>query len=318
MKFDWLLRRCKNDDLRSEPLLPIPFARSRLFEHLGAITFCTFVDDDIICESFSVTEEIFLLHGGGREGMPKGGDEGARRTVLDLHANATASGSRFEDPMWWKSLSCLKPIGLNAMLTYAPSTAAAAEHKDDSTIGLSSMSSSFYSTGQQGQHHHHHHHNHHHPAHHLHHFDQHHGSQDGVDVTAAASPRATRATSISLTDLQTLTSPLGGVSTGSVPPLTTSLVRTSSFLNAQQQPQVQPYISSRSFLRAGLQHPILLQHPHPSAINFTPAAVRKSHTRNRTHSAGVIPTSRSLLQRSSMHRALVRHIRNTMPLETLR
>ena len=42
----------------------------------------------------------------------------AKGVVLDLHANPEASGSRFEDPMWWKYLPSLKPIGLNALLTY--------------------------------------------------------------------------------------------------------------------------------------------------------------------------------------------------------
>ena len=31
-----------------------------------------------------------------------------------------AQGSRFENPLWWKFLSSLKPIGLNAILTYCP------------------------------------------------------------------------------------------------------------------------------------------------------------------------------------------------------
>ena len=35
------------------PLLPVPLARSRLLESLGAVTMCCFVDDDIICEGYS-------------------------------------------------------------------------------------------------------------------------------------------------------------------------------------------------------------------------------------------------------------------------
>jgi len=38
--------------------------------------------------------------------------------VLDLHANPEATGSRFENPQWWRYLPSLKPLGLNAMLTY--------------------------------------------------------------------------------------------------------------------------------------------------------------------------------------------------------
>jgi len=41
--------------------LPIPLASTRLLEVLGAITMVCFVDDDVICEGYSVTEEIFLL-----------------------------------------------------------------------------------------------------------------------------------------------------------------------------------------------------------------------------------------------------------------
>jgi len=41
--------------------LPIPLARTRLLEVLGAVTMVCFVDDDVICEGYSVTEEIFLL-----------------------------------------------------------------------------------------------------------------------------------------------------------------------------------------------------------------------------------------------------------------
>ena len=42
-------------------MLPIPHAKCRLFEFLGGITMVCFIDDDVICESYSVTEEIFLL-----------------------------------------------------------------------------------------------------------------------------------------------------------------------------------------------------------------------------------------------------------------
>jgi hypothetical protein len=41
--------------------LPIPLASTRLLEVLGAITMVCFIDDDVICEGYSVTEEIFLL-----------------------------------------------------------------------------------------------------------------------------------------------------------------------------------------------------------------------------------------------------------------
>ena len=98
----------------SSPMLPVPLAKTRLVEVLGAVTMVCFVDDDIICEGYSVTEEIFLLHSDDKEAGRAIG------TVLDLHANPEATGSRFEDPLWWKHLPSLKPIGLNALLTYAP------------------------------------------------------------------------------------------------------------------------------------------------------------------------------------------------------
>ena len=54
--------------------------------------------------------------------------------VLDLHSNRRRRDAadsdedpveglrrgRFEDPTWWSHMPCLKPIGLNAMLTYQP------------------------------------------------------------------------------------------------------------------------------------------------------------------------------------------------------
>jgi len=62
-----------------------------------------------------VTEEIFLLNSADNaEG------KGARSCVLDLHANAEVEGSRFENPLWFKYLPSLKPIGLSAMLTHCP------------------------------------------------------------------------------------------------------------------------------------------------------------------------------------------------------
>ncbi len=136
-----------------------------------------FVDDDVICEGYSVTEEIFLLmdnpqlgdtaqssqkhksnfasqqqqRGGGAAGniinrnrgestdeaetvggatyMPAAAglasdnkqvtsSVAVKGIVLDLHANPEATGSRFENPQWWRYLPSLKPLGLNAMLTY--------------------------------------------------------------------------------------------------------------------------------------------------------------------------------------------------------
>ena len=131
-------------------LLPVPLARARLLESLGAVTMCCFIDDDIICDGYSVTEEIFLLKGeGGKDDLagsrsdtrsnihrglgtdfrgPKPSvatpsallSSAAKSVVLDLHGNPDARGSRFENPLWWKFLASLKPIGLNAMLTFAP------------------------------------------------------------------------------------------------------------------------------------------------------------------------------------------------------
>jgi hypothetical protein len=47
-----------------------------------------FIDDDVVCEGYSIAEELFLLKsqdadvGGGNKGL-----------VLDLHANAQATGT---------------------------------------------------------------------------------------------------------------------------------------------------------------------------------------------------------------------------------
>ena len=103
--------------------MPIPFIRTRLLETLGSITFVSFIDDDLICEGYSIAEELFLLKNADIKEGPTASSlvESNKGIVLDLHANSTASGSRFESPTWWKHLLSLKPIGLNALLTYAPS-----------------------------------------------------------------------------------------------------------------------------------------------------------------------------------------------------
>ncbi len=104
-----LLEKWRKD---TNDLLPIPMSKLRLLEVLGSVTMVCFVDDDIICEDFSVTEEIFLLQSTGNSEV--------KTKVLDLHANPDAKGSRFENPQWFTHLPSLKPIGLNAVLTYSP------------------------------------------------------------------------------------------------------------------------------------------------------------------------------------------------------
>jgi hypothetical protein len=89
----------------------LPFIRLDTVEVLGAVTMVCFVDDAAICEDYSVVEEIFTL-------APD--RDGTRGRILDLHANPQASGTRFENPEWFRFLSVLKPLGLNAMLTYKP------------------------------------------------------------------------------------------------------------------------------------------------------------------------------------------------------
>lgn len=105
-----------------EPLLPVPFIRLRLVETLSCITSVSFVDDDVVCESFSVTEEIFLLnsldnantvpssrnvatsaagHVNPQEGPKK-------RCVLDLHANVQVRQKIL------CLLKCLLPISIYA------------------------------------------------------------------------------------------------------------------------------------------------------------------------------------------------------------
>jgi hypothetical protein len=96
------------------PFLPLPFIQTKLLETLGGTTMICFVDDDIICEGYSVTEELYLLVTGEKDIT-----SGRKGTVLDLHANPEAKGSRFENPLWWKFLPILKPIALNSMLTYS-------------------------------------------------------------------------------------------------------------------------------------------------------------------------------------------------------
>lgn len=117
---------------RGLPLLPVPLASMNIVDQLGAITMVCFVDDEVICENYSVTEEIFLLtdkHDNDMDpseassGALKGAAAGpnVKSTVLDLHANPEATGSRFENPLWWKFLPSLKPLGVNALLTYKQS-----------------------------------------------------------------------------------------------------------------------------------------------------------------------------------------------------
>jgi hypothetical protein len=170
--------------------LPIPMASINITEQLGAITMVCFVDDDVISENYSVTEEIFLLTddldksnnpsawnsekmenaspaagAGGNiqvdklhtswkidvnaamnnpashksHHLPGGYTKG---TVLDLHANPEATGSRFENPSWWKFLLSLKPLGLNALLTFKH-TAENLLSSDDLTIPSSAYANSF-------------------------------------------------------------------------------------------------------------------------------------------------------------------------------
>ncbi|RYH23223.1 hypothetical protein EON65_18100 [archaeon] len=114
---------------KGPPLLPIPLASLNMVDQLGAITMVCFVDDDVICENYSVTEEIFLLtekhddlelDNDSEHPVESKGVKGPRikGTVLDLHANPEATGSRFENPLWWKFLPSLKPLGIDALLTY--------------------------------------------------------------------------------------------------------------------------------------------------------------------------------------------------------
>jgi len=122
--YPWSMTYTSDSDSQSSPptsLLPIPLARTRLIEVLGAVTMVCFIDDDIVCEGFSVSEEVFLLKNRELPVAPIDNTPGVQHgIVLDLHANPQATGSRFENPRWWTHLSSLKPIGLNSMLTYAP------------------------------------------------------------------------------------------------------------------------------------------------------------------------------------------------------
>lgn len=175
--------------------LPIPLSCLDLPHLLGGITMVCFIDDEAITESYSVTEEIFLLTDnleenstdinnttssslvpsqpklslinsdgsllkeskGLNENISKDGDflkndEEIRKrnkkttkvTVLDLHSDTHSKGSRFENPDWWRYLSHLKPIGLNAMLTYKGTIdrfdyARERENKDSSMSSITSI-----------------------------------------------------------------------------------------------------------------------------------------------------------------------------------
>ena len=97
-----------------------------------------FIDDDLVCESFSMTEEVYLLRnqiqdnarhnvGSVDASSPvtierKLSNIDSQGVVLDLHANTEASGSRFESPKWFLNLPSLKPLGMNAMLAYMRSS----------------------------------------------------------------------------------------------------------------------------------------------------------------------------------------------------
>ena len=76
-----------------------------------------FIDDDVICENYSVTEEIFLLMDQNTDNATNSNKNSIVQrnfnnvstsipavksgVVLDLHANPEATGSRFENPLWY-------------------------------------------------------------------------------------------------------------------------------------------------------------------------------------------------------------------------
>jgi hypothetical protein len=116
--------------VNTDNILPIPFANKKLLEYLGGVTMVCFVDDDVVCEAVSATEEVFLLKsetendasaatGSVRERSSEIELAGGKGVTIDLTSSTTA-GSRFETSNWWKYLPNLKPIGLNSMLTYMP------------------------------------------------------------------------------------------------------------------------------------------------------------------------------------------------------
>jgi phosphoglycolate phosphatase-like HAD superfamily hydrolase len=103
----------------TDMLLSIPLARTRILEMLGAVTMVCFIDDDIICEPFSITEEIFFFDENQTKDIGTAPGIAKHYTLLDLHAVPHTTGSRFENPLWWQYLSVLKPIGLASALTYS-------------------------------------------------------------------------------------------------------------------------------------------------------------------------------------------------------
>lgn len=89
----------------SSRILPIPLARARIVERLGAVTMVTVVDDEMVCES-SVPEELFLLK--SKEEQSSTHDTPPSTILRTMH---DAGQVHFEDPHWWQHLASLKPLG---------------------------------------------------------------------------------------------------------------------------------------------------------------------------------------------------------------
>lgn len=138
-------------------LWSLPFHRSNLCEELGSISTVCFIDDDVVCENNSVTEEILMmgennensdilatrLEDSARFDHNKKVSTPSRHSncvVLDLHSGTGESGPRFENPLWWRYLPSLKPLGLACLMNQAASSS---DLQDDSCNPLISPKKSF-------------------------------------------------------------------------------------------------------------------------------------------------------------------------------
>ena len=132
-----------------------------------------FIDDDLVCESYSLSEEIYLLRNHEQDSHPATRTTASSSSVcipstvppmlnperstsntnnlgvvLDLHANSEASGSRFENPKWFLHLPSLKPIGMNAMLAYKNSVSLRTKQLTTSNVSLLPSTTTTFKSGK--------------------------------------------------------------------------------------------------------------------------------------------------------------------------
>lgn len=83
-----------------KPLIPVPHVRNKLLEVLGSVTMVCFIDDDVICENHSMTEEIYFFSSGDQDdggSVKPSGAAGSASAAIFRSGNGQASklpGSR--------------------------------------------------------------------------------------------------------------------------------------------------------------------------------------------------------------------------------